>query len=91
MFFFLVLYQRTNRSTRSSVMALVLSTWLGPNMRVKPSMTCLQVYTKLGGKHLGKVELRKANKAIVEQVKDLQAQVAKLLRPPYADQRLFVA
>ena len=42
----------------------------------------LQVYTKLGGKHLGQVELRKANQPLVEQVKDLQEQVAKLLAHP---------
>ena len=42
----------------------------------------MQVYAKLGGKHLGQVELRKANKTLVEQVKDLQEQVAKLLVHP---------
>ena len=65
----------------TSVMAFVLSTWLG-RKAVKPSKTCLQVYTKLGGKHLGQVELKNANNTLVEQVKDLQEQVAKLLAHP---------
>ena len=63
-------------------MALVLSTWLGPNMRVKPNKFYLQVYATLGGKYLGQVELRKANQPLAEQVKDLQLQVAKLLAHP---------
>jgi hypothetical protein len=62
-------------------MAFVLSTWLGQKF-VLQNKTCLQVYAKLGGKHLGQVELRSANKTLVEQVKDLQEQVAKLLAHP---------
>jgi hypothetical protein len=62
-------------------MAFVLSTWLGQRV-VFQDKTCLQVYTKLGGNHLGQVELRKANKPLAEQVKDLQEQVAKLLVHP---------
>ena len=71
----------TNLSTRYSDMAFVLSTWLGESF-VFQDKFYLQVYTKLGGNHLGQVELRKANKALVEQVKDLQEQVAKLLAHP---------
>jgi hypothetical protein len=62
-------------------MALVLSTWIGQKF-VFQDKTCLQVYTKLGGKHIGQVELRKASKALFEQVKDLQEQVSKLLVHP---------
>lgn len=59
---------------------LVLSTWLGKEF-VKTSKFYLQVYTKLGGKHLGRVELKKS-KNLVEQIKDLQVQVAKLFVHP---------
>ena len=62
-------------------MAFVLSTWLGQRVVLQDKLY-LQVYTKLGGKHLGQVELRKANQPLVEQVKDLQEQVAKLLAHP---------
>ena len=65
----------------TSVMAFVLSAWLGQDL-VMSNKTCLQVYAKLGGKHLGQVELRNANKTLVDQVKDLQEQVAKLLVHP---------
>lgn len=59
---------------------LVLSTWLGKEF-VKTSKVYLQVYAKLGGKHLGRVELKKSTN-LVEQIKDLQVQVAKLLVHP---------
>ena len=71
----------TNLSTRYSDMALVLSTWLGQRVVLRNKFY-LQVYAKLGGKHLGQVELRKANQPLVEQVKDLEEQVAKLLAHP---------
>ena len=62
-------------------MAFVLSTWLGQRVVLQDKLY-LQIYAKLGGKNLGQVELRNANKTLVEQVKDLQEQVAKLLVHP---------
>ena len=60
---------------------LALFAWCGQLVRRAPTKRFLKVYTKLGGRLLGSVELRQYS-TIQEQVKDLQAQVAWLFGHP---------